>query len=64
MMLETYEQLDDPLHSTNEDRLVQIGISYKNRLLVVVYTERGDNTRIISARKATRKERNNYESNE
>jgi len=56
--------IDDPLHSTDEERLVQIGISYKNRLLVVVYTERGDNTRIISARKATRKERNNYESNE
>jgi len=54
----------DPLHSTGEVRMVQIGISHKNRLLVVVHTERGDNIRIISARKATKKERNNYESNE
>jgi hypothetical protein len=44
--------------------MVQIGISHKNRLLVVVHTERENNIRIISARKATKKERNNYESNE
>ena len=56
--------IDDPLHSTVEERMVQIGISHKNRLLVVVHSERGDNIRIISARKATKKERNNYESNE
>lgn len=56
--------IDDPLHSTGEKRMVQIGISHKNRLLVVVHTERGDNIRIVSARKATKKERNNYESNE
>lgn len=56
--------IDDPLHSTVEERMVQIGFSHKNRLLVVVHSERGDNIRIISARKATKKERNNYESNE
>ncbi len=56
--------IDDPLHSTNEARMVQIGISHKNRLLVVVYTERLDNIRIISARKATKKERITYESYE
>jgi len=56
--------IDDPLHSTDEERMVQIGISHKNRLLVVVHTEIGDTIRIISARKATKKERNNYESNE
>ena len=56
--------IDDPLHSMVEERMVQIGISHKNRLLVVVHTERMDNIRIISARKATKKERNNYESNE
>ena len=44
--------------------MVQIGISYKNRLLVVVHTEKGDNIRIISARKANKRERNNYESHE
>jgi len=56
--------IDDPLHSTDEERMVQVGISHKNRLLVVVHTEIGDTIRIISARKATKKERNNYESNE
>ena len=56
--------IDDPLHSTGEVRMVQIGISHKNRLLVVVHTERENNIRIISARKATKKERDNYESSE
>ena len=56
--------IDDPLHSMDEDRVVLIGMSNKNRLLVVVHTERGDNIRIISARKATKEERKNYESNE
>ena len=56
--------IDDPLHSIDEERVVLIGMSNKNRLLVVVHTERGDNIRIISAKKATRKERKNYESNE
>ena len=56
--------INDPLHSTGEVRMVQIGISHKDRLLVVVHTERGDNIRIISARKATKKERKIYESNE
>jgi len=56
--------IDDSLHSIDEDRVVLIGMSNKNRLLVVVHTERGDNIRIISARKATKEERKNYESNE
>ncbi|MFZ2807526.1 MAG: BrnT family toxin [Desulfosalsimonadaceae bacterium] len=56
--------IDDPLHSSGEMRMVQIGISHKNRLLVVVHIERSDNIRIISARKATKEERNNYETNE
>ncbi len=55
--------IDDPLHSSDEERLVLIGMSYNNRMLVVVHTERGDNIRIISARKTTKKERNYYESN-
>jgi uncharacterized DUF497 family protein len=44
-----------------EDRLVTIGISYRSRLLVVVHAERGDNIRIISARRAGRRERKSYE---
>jgi hypothetical protein len=53
----------DPLHSDKEDRLVLIGNSYKNRLLVVVHTERKGKIRIITARKATKLERNQYEEN-
>jgi uncharacterized DUF497 family protein len=53
----------DPLHSDEEDRFILIGNSSRNRLLVVVHTERGENIRIISARKATKKERKQYEKN-
>ena len=50
----------DPDHSVEEDRFVLLGLSYRGRLLVVVHVERGDNLRIISARKATRTERRQY----
>ena len=53
----------DPLHSEEEDRLILIGNSCKNRLLVIVHMERGDKIRIITARKATKKEREQYEEN-
>jgi uncharacterized DUF497 family protein len=55
--------IGDPLHSEDEDRFVLIGHSYRNRLLVVVHTDRGDRVRIISARLATAKERRSYEEN-
>jgi hypothetical protein len=53
----------DPLHSEDEDRFILAGNTYKNRLLIVVHTERGNRIRIISARKATNKEREYYEKN-
>lgn len=56
--------IHDPLHSDDEERFIIIDVSYKNRLLTVVHTERMDNIRIISARMATKKERSCYESNE
>lgn len=56
--------IHDPLHSDEEDRFVIIGNSYKNRLLLVVHVERSNTIRIISARKATRKENKQYEENE
>ena len=55
--------IHDPLHSEEEDRLILIGNSCKNRLLVIVHIERGDKIRIISARKTTKKERKQYEEN-
>lgn len=51
----------DPEHSTDEDRYIDIGLSAKGQILVVVYTERGSNIRIISCRKATNAERRVYE---
>ena len=53
--------IPDPLHSTDEDRFVTLGLSYRERLLVVVYAERGERVRIISARPATPRERKDYE---
>ncbi|MBD2778722.1 BrnT family toxin [Iningainema tapete] len=53
--------LDDTLHSQEEDRFLIIGYSQQQMLLVVAYTYRGNNIRIISARIATRRERKIYE---
>jgi uncharacterized DUF497 family protein len=51
----------DPDHSDDERRYIALGLSAKGRLLVVVYTERGDKTRLISCRRATPVERKAYE---
>ena len=53
--------IEDPVHSTEEERSVTIGESSRERLLVVVHTERGDAIRIISARPATARERSDYD---
>ncbi len=51
----------DPAHSAGESRYITIGVSGSGRLVVVAHTDRGENTRIISARHATRRERKQYE---
>jgi uncharacterized DUF497 family protein len=51
----------DDLHSDIEERFVSIGRSERHRILLVVHTDRGTALRIISARKATAKERITYE---
>jgi uncharacterized DUF497 family protein len=53
--------IHDPLHSTDEDRFITIGMSYQFRLLVVVHADTETTTRIISARAATGAERKIYE---
>ena len=53
--------IPDPAHSQVEDRSILLGQSHQRKLLVVVHTERGDNIRIISARRASRRERKSYE---
>ncbi len=50
----------DPEHSEDEEREILIGHSNQGRLLVVVYTLRGETIRIISTRRATQKEAENY----
>lgn len=52
---------DDPDHSVVEQREILVGRSFRNRLLLVSFTERGDTIRIISARLATRAERARHE---
>ena len=53
--------ISDPDHSDSENRFIDIGMSHRMELLVISYTERKDKIRIISARRATRAERKNYE---
>ena len=53
--------IDDPAHSANEYRFVNIGTSAPGMILAVAYAERGQKIRLISCRKATRAERKIYE---
>jgi uncharacterized protein len=66
---EAVDVFSDPFHfveydaenSINEDRFIAFGMS-GNTLLSVVYTERWDVIRLISARRATARERKTYQS--
>jgi uncharacterized protein len=55
--------IHDPDHSEEEDRFILMGISDRLRVLVVCHAYREDDStvRIISARKASRNERRQYE---
>lgn len=60
--------LEDPLAVTVEDpdaegeqRFIAVGLGSAGELLVMVWTERDDECRVISARRPTRKERKQYE---
>jgi uncharacterized protein len=57
-LLLTYPDIEgaDP-----EERYINLGLSAKNRVLVLIHTERQNKIRIISCRKATRRERRHYE---
>ena len=59
----------DEFHSNNEERLISIGLSNQNRILLIVHTEVSEKAdeiliRIISCRKATALEREIYEQQE
>jgi len=54
----------DPDHSSNEDRFILLGMSAMLRVLIVCHCcrdNKGKVIRIISARKANRKEQKQYE---
>jgi len=53
--------MPDPDHSIDEMRYVLLGMSNRQRLLVVAFAERPPKTRLISSRRATRQERKKYE---
>ncbi len=54
-------EMYDMKHSIEEDRFITIGdVGGYTYIVVVVYTERYDSIRMISARKATEKERRKY----
>lgn len=53
--------IEDPIHSHDEQRFVDIGRSKRQRLIVVCYTQRGKLIRIISAREPTYGEQKQYE---
>jgi uncharacterized DUF497 family protein len=52
--------VSDPRHSIEEERLVLLGLSRERRLLAVMFTERNEAIRLISARQATSRERRDY----
>ena len=56
-------QFPDPDHSQDEDRFLMLGVSYRLRVLMVCHCFREHDSiiRIISARKATKKEIRRYE---
>jgi uncharacterized DUF497 family protein len=53
--------LPDPTDPSGEDRAIMMGHSDQGRLLLVVFTDRADRIRLISAREATRRERHENE---
>ena len=62
VFLDDYARLKhDPDHSIDEDRYLLLGMSSLLKVLVVVHTEiENDTIRLISARKATRREARQY----
>jgi len=53
--------VDDWRHSVGEERYALLGTSTAGRLIAVMFTERGERIRLISARRATPSERQHYE---
>ncbi|MDQ6799261.1 MAG: BrnT family toxin [Acidobacteriota bacterium] len=52
--------ISGPDHSEEEERFIIVGVSSRGRILVVSHVERGENVRIISARRADAGERKKH----
>ena len=52
--------IDDPDHSSDENRVLTTGHSDRQRLIIVAHTDRDERIRIISAREVTAAERRDY----
>ena len=61
LLSKKYVLFDDLAHSSKERRFILIGYSLTNNLLYIVFTIRQKQVRVISARKANRKEADYYE---
>jgi uncharacterized DUF497 family protein len=59
--LEDHAALSMPDDNSREERFVALGMDSLGRILVVIYAFRDARIRVISARKATRRERSQYE---
>ena len=51
----------DPDHSREEERYLTVGVSRSGRVLIIAHTDRGEDIRVISARKTTPHERKQHE---
>ena len=61
VLFEPFALTKEDADSKNEQRFISLGMGSKQRILVVVYTYRDETIRIISAWKATKTQRRNYE---
>jgi uncharacterized DUF497 family protein len=59
--LEDERALTEPDTSTSEERFKTLGMDFLGRVIIVVYTYRGENIRLITARKARPRQRAVYE---
>jgi uncharacterized protein len=59
--LEDERALTEPDDSASEERFKTLGMDFLGRIVVVVYTHRDEDIRLISARKASPRQRTSYE---
>ncbi|UZR29472.1 BrnT family toxin [Methylococcus mesophilus] len=61
VLLDPYALTREDVDTDGEHRFVTLGMGAKGRILIVVWTPRGDNVRLISAWKANQPQRKRYE---